>query len=386
MEILFWSCVLLTAYTYAGYPCLMAVLAMVRPAPVATQPTPTPYAPSISIVLVAHNEVSRIAARVSELLGLLKSSGFTGELIVVSDGSTDGTAQAARVSEEQELHVMDLAENLGKAAALTAGCAAARGEVLVLADARQSWTALTIPELVAPLADPSVGAVSGELILRDEQGLMAGVGLYWRYEKWLRTNEGRVHSTIGVSGSVSAVRRELFTPIPAGTVLDDVYWPMHVIRQRRRVVHNPLAIANDRLPPSGRGEFRRKTRTLSGNLQLVALATWLLVPGMNPVWLQFMSHKLLRLVVPWALIAALLASAVLEGALYRWLLAVQIAGYATGTIGLLWPAAARSRLLGAAGSFVLLNAASFVAFWVWLSGGSSRSWTKVAYAPDKVRK
>src|SRR5438132_2819396 len=118
---------------------------------------------------------------------------------------------------------------------------------------------------------------------------------------------------VGATGAISALRRELFRPIPAGTIVDDVYWPLQVALQGFRVVLDPRALAYDRLPERTRDEFRRKVRTLSGNLQLVARLPETLLPWRNPVWFQFVSHKLLRLVVPWALLGLLATSALLPG-------------------------------------------------------------------------
>src|SRR5207237_4710179 len=171
--------------------------------------------------------------------------------------------------------------------------------------------------LLENFADPSVGAVSGDLHLETSPGVLAGVGLYWRFEKWLRCRESLVDSQVGVTGAIAAVRRELFRPVPAGTLLDDVYWPMQVAMQGYRVVHDARARAFDRLPDSPRDEFRRKVRTLAGNFQLAALLPASLSPWRNPVWVQWVSRKLLRLVAPWALLGLLASCIAGDGPLRR---------------------------------------------------------------------
>src|SRR5262249_16335831 len=196
-------------------------------------------------------------------------SGIAGEIIVVCDGSTDRTAELARSGAPASVRVIERATHQGKAAALTAGCAAASGEVLVFTAVRHLSAADPLTNLLKNFRDPVVGAVSGNLILEEASGALAGVGVYWRYEKWLRSHESRLHSLIGVTGAISAVRRELFRPIPAGTLLDDVHWPLQVVMQGRRVIHEPNACAYDRLPNGPRNEFRRKVRTLCGNFQLL---------------------------------------------------------------------------------------------------------------------
>jgi hypothetical protein len=125
-------------------------------------------------------------------------------------------------------------------------------------------------------------------------------------------------------------------------------------------------------------------RTLSGNFQLLTRLPEALMPWRNPIWLQFLSHKILRLLVPWALIGMVLASASLSDPLYRTALAWQGVGYFLGLVGLCPALARRSRLLSAASSFLILNCAAWLAFWVWLSGKAERSWHKAVYQQPAV--
>lgn len=373
-EIGFWLCAGCVLYTYLVYPLVLGVLSRLVRRPIRQlQPAPR----SFSIVLAARDEAERIERRLEELTGLLQSSGLEGEIIVVSDGSTDATAALARGFADRGVQVLELPVNEGKASALSLGCAAAQYEILVFADVRQTWAPDVLPRLLASFTDPEVGAVSGDLIIECPPGLMNGVGLYWRFEKWLRRRESLVWSTVGATGAISACRRRLFRPIPRGTILDDVYWPLQVALQGYRVVHNSGAHAFDRLPERPRDEFHRKVRTLSGNFQVVRLLPAALLPWRNPIWIQLVSHKLLRLVVPWALLALLVCNCFLTGPFYLSLLWCQVAFYGLGLLGL-W-AGARHRLAGAVGSFLVLNAASWYAFWVWISGRTGRSWRKTIY-------
>jgi biofilm PGA synthesis N-glycosyltransferase PgaC len=377
VEVGFWVCAGLVVYTYAAYPLLIQLVAKVRPWTVRR----ARFGGSVSVVVAAFNEQGSIHGRTRELAELVRASGLSGEVIVVSDGSTDGTAELARSAGAgfgEMVRVIELPKNAGKASALTAGCACAVGDVLVFADARQSWSPETLDRLLESFADPSVGAVSGELVLGGEAGVMKGVGLYWRYEKHLRRTESRIDSVVGATGSISAVRRPLFRPIPHGTVLDDVFWPLHVVLQGKRVVHDERARASDQLPSTTRGEFRRKVRTLSGNFQLVTRMPAVLLPWRNRIWLQFVSHKLLRLVVPWALLAMLCASALLGGPIYTTAVVLQAVFYVTGIVGISGPGS-RLRFVSAPASFVVLNAAAWVAFWVWVCGATTRSWAKTEY-------
>lgn len=377
VEFAFWLAAGFVVYTHLLYPILLALVAWLRPRPVRrgdVKPN------GISMILAVLNEEDRIVRRLKELSELLTATGLPGEILVISDGSTDDTAELARNLEDEFIRVIELPERGGKALALTAGWAAARYEILVFADARQVWALGTLEALLENFADPEVGAVSGDLIIHSKPGVMTGVGLYWRFEKWLRRTESRIHSTVGITGAISAVRRELFTPIPPGTLLDDVYWPMCVVFQGYRVVHDERAHAYDHLPEKPRDEFRRKVRTLAGNFQLLTRLAWLLVPIANPVWVQFLSHKLFRLIVPWALLVVLGCSVMLPGTLYALAFWGQVVCYGLALVGIWAGSRIPSRLLSGAACFLVLNAAAFAAFWVWITGRAAQSWTKISYA------
>ncbi len=374
-----WFAIVLMLYTYSIYPVIVGLIARLRGK---RDRRGTLKPSSITIVVTAYNEEASIQRRLSELSRLLTSSPLRGEIIVVSDGSTDKTAEYARKFTSDWIHVIELPTNLGKAAALNVGCAAARHEILVFADVRQSWAADTLERLVENLSDPTIGAVSGDVVLESSFGVMAGVRLYWRFEKWLRRQESRVHSTVGLSGSIAAVRRELFKPIPQRTILDDVSWPMQVVMQGFRVIHDERALAFDRLPDRPRDEFRRKVRTLSGNFQLVARLPEVLFPWRNPIWFSFLSHKLCRLAVPWAMLLLLFSSYVSQGLFYQTLFWSQIFIFLLALVGIRRGVGSRLPMVSLASSFLILNAAAWLAFWVWITGRAPRSWTKVVYGTD----
>lgn len=382
-ELIFWSCAALVIYPYVIYPLLLALLSRLRARPV--HRGSGPGSRSVSFVVAARNEQHAIEGRLQELIGLLEKAGVQGEILLVSDGSSDDTATIVRLYTKETVRLIELSQSVGKAEAISRGATQARNDVLVFADVRQRWSDDALPLLLENFADPAVGAVSGDLEIHAGPGAIAGVGVYWKFEKWLRQQESRLGCQVGVTGAISAVRRELFRPIPPGTLLDDVYWPLQVACQGYRVVHDHRAKAFDHLPDRAKDEMRRKVRTLAGNFQLIALAPTLLLPWRNPVWWQLVSRKLLRLVVPWALLGLLVSAALLDGWMYRAALFVQLGAYGLALFGL-WGGSALVRRLGPAGkvlsaaaSFLVLNTAAFLAFWVWVSGRAGRSWSKVAY-------
>ncbi len=395
LEWFFWFCVAVVAYSYFLYPIFIVILNAVFRRSSAHMSEPErqrgtsagpslalgPGPNSVSVLLPVHNEEQNLARRLDELARMIEAGG--GEIIVISDASTDRSADIAR---QHRAQVIEMPTKQGKAAALNAGAAAAQHELLIFADARQRWADDALARLIENFADPHIGAVSGDLVLESAPGVPAGVGLYWRFEKWLRKQESRLGSQVGVTGAISAVRRALFQPIPPGTLLDDVYWPMRVVLQGYRVVHDERALAFDRLPEMPRDEFRRKVRTLAGNLQLLTLLpAAALFPWSNPVWWQWLSHKLMRLAVPWALLGMLAACFFLAADIYQAFLWLQLAGYGVGLLGLIPPLGRSVRLLGAGASFLVLNAAAWLAFWVWITGRASKSWHKVHYhEPDEL--
>jgi cellulose synthase/poly-beta-1,6-N-acetylglucosamine synthase-like glycosyltransferase len=331
-------------------------------------------------LIPVHNEEQNLPRRLEELTRMIEAAGIVGEILVISDASTDRSAEVARQFSERGVRVLEMPSKQGKAAALNAGIAEAKHELLIFADARQRWADDALVRLIENFDDPAIGAVSGDLVLESAPGVLAGVGLYWRFEKWLRKQESRFGSQVGVTGAISAVRRALFQPIPPGTLLDDVFWPMHVVLKGYRVIHDERAKAFDRLPDKTQDEFRRKVRTLAGNFQLLTLLpASALLPWRNRVWWQWISHKLLRLAVPWALIGLLVSSFFLGEMFYTIFFYIQTACYGLGFLGMIPALGRRTRLLGAAASFVVLNTAAWLAFWVWITGRAGQSWHKAQY-------
>ena len=360
MKWLFWSAAGVIAYTYFGYPGWLWVKSRCFPKPVKSGE----YHPSISIVMVVRNEAAVLQQKLSNLLALNYPVGLR-QIVVVSDGSNDGTNEIlAGYAAQGKVRAIVQQESRGKAAGLNDAVGAATGEIVVFADARQQIEGDAILRLVEDFADPAVGCVSGELMLGDPATGEAskGVGLYWRIEKKIREMESASGSAIGATGALYAVRRSLLVAVPSGTILDDVYIPMHVTRQGSRVVFNPQARAWDVAEQGTNREFARKVRTLSGNYQLLQLAPWLL-GSRNPEWFGFVSHKLMRLAVPFALAAALIAAAFLPQPIYRVALVLQLAFYGLSALAVLrWKLGPVARMSEAAFTFVMLNVAALVAF------------------------
>jgi poly-beta-1,6-N-acetyl-D-glucosamine synthase len=360
LRLLFWFSITAIIYTYLGYPLVVWLMARCRRRVVRR----AAITPRVSVVIACHNEARNIEARLRNLLECDYPQEQL-EIILISDGSTDLTAEVARRCAPARLRIFAYERQMGKAIALNVGVELATGEVIVFADARQRFEAQAIRELVANFADPAVGAVSGELLLDGGAGVGESVGLYWKYEKWIRKNESRFDSVIGATGAIYAIRKSLWQPLPPMTILDDVYTPMQIAMTGHRVVFEDRARAYDKAANSARREFARKVRTLTGNYQLCQLMPRLLVPT-SALLLQFYSHKLMRLAAPiffLLLFAINVAIITLQGAplFYSAALAAQMIFYACVAAGaILLKRQRKVRLLNFAYVFSVMNAAALV--------------------------
>ena len=375
MTVLFFVSVSVVFYAYVVYPSVMVLWANLRPRRVEKRYRQVP----VSVVIAARNEEANITARLENLLAQEYPLSFL-EIIVVSDGSTDRTAELARMFANRGVKVIECSAPVGKAAALNIGVASATHEIVVFGDARQRFSPNAIAELVSAFHDEHIGAVSGELILlRGEEGsdVHDGVGLYWKYEKMIRRSESAVGSVVGATGSIYAVRRSLFVPLAPHTLLDDFLVPMRIVLAGYRVVFIRAARAFDLTSATAAREFSRKVRTLAGNYQAMVLEPRLLSVRDNPVFLQFVSHKVLRLVVPYFCVAAWVTSALLPGPFFAAAFALQSLFYLLGILNLTPLKSARGAgLFRVPWTFIVLNAAAVMGLWVFLTRQERMVWRK----------
>jgi poly-beta-1,6-N-acetyl-D-glucosamine synthase len=384
IKYIFWIAAALVGYSYLGYPAWLWLRSRWSPRPVRRSSgqgsgqswSQSSAAPAVTAVMVVRNEEAVIARKLENLLTLDYPHAKL-DVVVVSDGSSDRTpailAEYARDSRVRtRLRTLIKPASEGKAAGLNDAIKLATGEVLLFTDARQQIESGALRLLIENFADPDVGAASGELMLGDptsgETG--EGMGLYWRMEKKIRELESASGSVAGATGAIYCARRRLVdaSPLPEGTILDDVLLPMQIVRKGSRVIFDSRARAWDS-PDLGEGrEFSRKVRTLSGNYQLLQLAPWLL-SSQNAIRFEFITHKLSRLVVPFALLALLIASMFLPQPFYRAALGAQLAFYALSLAALAGvKIGPLSRVADPARTFVVLNSAAMVAFINFVTG------------------
>ena len=321
---------LLVVYTFVGYPAIMALLARVRPRPVRADRDSTPR---VTVIVVAHNEQDVIEAKLRDTLRLDYPPERL-DVVAVCDGSDDETAlRAARVGGVTVLHEP---QRRGKLAAMNRAFDATDGDVVVFSDANNRYSVNALRELVAPFADPAVGAVTGRKGIDDGSGrpLDRAEGLYWRYESQIKTWESAVGSVAAAVGEMLAFRREAYQR-PVGMHNEDFAQVMLAAAAGWRVVYVPGAVSLERASKTIEDEAVRRSRLIAGAWQ----ATWRVLPGLarrRPAlaW-QVASHKATRPLVPWALLA--IAASTLRRApsarWARWMGATQCGLYGSALIG-----------------------------------------------------
>ncbi len=374
--IICWGGLAVLVYAYFGYPLALAALGRLRrPRPISDGD----ILPAVTMVVAAWNEEAVIAEKIENALAQQYPPDRL-DLIVVSDGSTDRTDEIVEEYAQRtgRVKLLRTRGREGKSAALNLGTPAARGEIVVLTDANAILQPEAVARLVRPFADPRVGAVSGQLLYRQAEGLGEGEGVYWRYEQAVKRAESALHSLVGANGSIYAIRKELFRPVHPRDV-DDFRIPYQALLEGYAVVMEPEAVSFEHAAGTLGGEYRRKVRIMATAIPMMLALMWpTLARGRLLVLWQLFSHKVLR-EVQGAFFLATLAGAVWgaaagDGALLGFL-AAQMALYLLGAIGWAAPAAARCRPLRLAAHFDMIALASIAALWLWLTGRVRATWT-----------
>ncbi|MBX3436521.1 MAG: glycosyltransferase family 2 protein [Planctomycetaceae bacterium] len=375
VQAVFWVSLCGLLYIYAGYPAFVWLCARCWPARILKESWTGP----LSIVIVGHNEARRLTGKLDSLIASNRSD-LISEILIGSDGSDDDTAPVIAAYPDRRVKLVSFERRRGKPAVLNDVIPHCRNHIVVLTDARQRVDPAAIGKLTAPFADPSVGVVSGELMFHSSghSSAAAGIGAYWTYEKFIRKCESRFRSVPGATGALYAIRRDLFRPVPDNTLLDDVVIPMQAIEQGYRCILEAGAIAWDEPSQSPGQESIRKRRTIAGCAQLLINQPRWLLPWRNPVWWEFVSHKIARLASPLLLGMVLIANVWLAGhLLYAILLAAQLVFYVVALVGLMMvQRGRRSRSFGLPLMFLALNATTIAALWDAVRGRFRPTWQR----------
>ena len=373
MHFVFWISLLFVVYTYLGYPLIIVLWSKLFPKPVRLNMESFEW-PSVTMVIIAYNEEKTILRKIENCRKLEYPKELL-EICIVSDGSTDQTNDILEA--QTDMHIIIDKVNHGKPYQINRAIHETQSDVIVFADARQTFEKNAIKQLVRNFSDPKIGAVSGELVfLSPADHTERSVGLYWQYEKLLRKAESSINSTIGVTGAIYAIKRELFSPIPDDTILDDVEIPLRAFRDGYRSIFESDARAIDTAAANVAQEFKRKVRTLTGNFQLFHRNPWIFNPVTNSIVFQVLSHKVFRLIVPYALITVLVTSLLANNSFYVVFFYVQMLFYLAGTCTALFSGLKKNSFLNLTFVFLSLLTASVIALFNYMFNQTDARWRK----------
>jgi hypothetical protein len=379
--LVFWVSVGLLAYVYAGYPLLLAAMKSIGPRPVRR----AAVTPKVCLFIAANDEGAVLRAKLENSL----AADYPAELldiVVASDGSVDQT-NAIAAAFAPRVRLLEYSPRRGKISVINDGMLEVTSDIVIFSDANTFLASDAIRAIVRNFADPEVGGVSGDVALVGERAALGrSEDLYYRYERWIQHAESEVGSMIGADGALYAIRRELFAPAHADTILDDLSIPMAVLRTGRRVVYEPNARAYEHGSESAREEFARKTRVVAGAVQFLSRADSAVPVDRPQVILSLLSHKGLRWLSPVYATCAFLASVALADASHAYAAAAfaQAILVAFGLLGCI-PALRRVAVIAVAHYFCLVQAAALVGFVRGISGRQSGRWRRFAHATEPER-
>lgn len=379
----------LLAWTYVLYPLLILYVgSRRRPAlclPSVAESVPhSARLPRVTVIVAARNESIHIGARVRNLL----AQDYPQELLTVligSDGSSDDTvavARAAALGGAVPVHVFEFALNRGKASVLNELCAQADADLLVFSDANTGFATDALRRLVAPFADPRVGAVCGDLQLRPAAAGGSQDHAYWGVERRLKAAESTIGGLLGANGGLYAIRRNLYRRLEPDTICDDFVIAMNVAAAGWKNLYCADATAYEQAPHDEASEFHRRVRIGIGNYQALFRHPEYLLRAPWALRFTYVSHKVLRWFTPLWLLGLLAGSGLLRAQpVMGFLFGLQLAGYAAALLVyatrrvLRWPAPLRGGML-----FLVLNAAFVVALLRYACGAYGGSWRRTVRA------
>lgn len=376
-EFFFWFLFIFILYVYFAYPLLLLLLSKLKPSPPVAKADITP---TVSFIIPAYNEEKVIAQKIENSLALEYTKDKL-EIIVGSDGSTDGTNQMVRAFASQGAKLVALNPNQGKSSAQNWAVGEASGEIILFTDADVMLRPDTVKRITSNFADKSVGCVVGKIayVNQGDTSVSAGEGAYWRYELFLRNVESEL-GNLAMGSGIMAIRRELFKPLDAD-VGEDFVLPMRTAMAGYRVIYDPEAICETILHQTkAKDMLRSKVRVISKDLRGLFLCRTILNPFRYPMYAWgLVSHKLLRWLVPFFLILLLTFNLLLLGQpFYRLTLALQIAFYTLALFGHMWQRSGKPPcILGIPFSFCLVNLAALIGVGSFVVGKKSGKWEPV---------
>jgi cellulose synthase/poly-beta-1,6-N-acetylglucosamine synthase-like glycosyltransferase len=380
MRVLFWLSLGMVAYAYVGYPILLYALArcfgrLKEPPAVADQDLP-----AVSLLIAAYNEEAEIEKRI-QTATMMDYPPDRLEVVIASDGSSDATPALVRAYTQKGIRLLDYPQRRGKSSVLNDSVPAMKGSIVLLSDANTQIDPQALRRIVRWFAHPAVGVVCGRLHLRDPETGRNVDSLYWKYETFLKKQEARLGALLGANGAIYAMRKELFTPIPPDTIVDDFVIPLRARLQTGcKLVYEKDAVAVEETPCGIGSEFHRRSRIGAGGFQSIGILWRLLHPRHGWTAFAFFSHKILRWLCPFFLVALVVSNILLlDDEFYRQALTAQAAFYLLSLVSPLLPVRFKVlKPLRLTAMFTGMNAALMVGFWRWLRGTQKGAWRRTA--------
>jgi cellulose synthase/poly-beta-1,6-N-acetylglucosamine synthase-like glycosyltransferase len=339
MEVLFWTAISLIVYSYFIYPLILIFISTIKQ--IFTHKKKSietllehDELPNVTVVIAAFNEESCIRARIDNLLSLdYPQDKLT--IRIGSDGSSDNTAQILNSITAKNFHAHIYEENRGKMSVLNDLVTSATDEILVMSDANTHFKSDAINALVKHFQNESIGVVCGELNLVDAESGVNKDSIYWRYEQVLKFHESKLGALLGANGAIYAIKKALYTHLPANTIVDDFQIAMNVSKQKFETVYDPSALAIEEVAPNLAEEEGRRIRIGLGNYQAFFKMFWALNPLLGWRFVAYLSHKVFRWFVPHFMIIALISNAfLLSETFYQITILGQICFYAIACWGI----------------------------------------------------
>lgn len=358
-ELVYWGSLALLFYVYIGYPLFLAAISLFAH----SRRAAVGFEPSLSILISAFNEEAHIHEKVQRTLGLdYPRNKF--EVLVVSDGSTDGTEDIVRRFADPRVRLLRTSRRGGKTNAQNEGVKACNGDVIVFSDATTVYHSQALRYLAANYRDPKIGAVSGCYQYFDESGMSpTGVGtiVFWSYENSIKRLQSSISTITGCCGCIYSVRKSAYTEL-AADIISDLVQPLHAIRKGYRVAFEDRALAYESTTQTSREEFSMRVRVITRAIRGILSVRHLLYPWKHP-WISFqlISHKVLRWFVAFYLLALLASNALLLDQVgFRATFILQLGFYSLAVLSLVVPLHRLSRLLCVPLYFCTLNVAAVV--------------------------
>lgn len=384
LQVIFWIASGIVIYSYVGYPIILGMIARLRgktansDEALGQSKLPEEY-PFVSIIIAAYKEESVILERLNNAIQMDYPADRY-EVLIGCDGNEDTTGELVESFNDSRIKLCQYPQRRGKPSVLNDTVPQAKGDIIAFSDANTFWERDALKRLVSHFENETVGGVCGQLCLTDPYTGENVDGMYWKYENILKRWEGQIGALLGVNGAIYAIRKDLWEPIPANSIVDDFLIGMRIHLKGLALLFDEKAIANEESAPSIGAEFHRRARIGAGGFQSLCWLSSLLSPKYGYTAFAFWSHKVARWLCPAFLATAFVANLFLiNQPLYQASMILQCCFYGTALAGRYLVGNGKAiRLTRLTTMFTDMNLALSVGFWRWASNQQSGAWKRTA--------